>query len=232
MSPLFMDLLRARLSASNRAWLESIASRMRGERPRLALLEAFTAAPRRLGRRPLLLTASEQAAVAAVDPEVSLALWTVADAGRAWLLLQAHAAAGREPESTALVAAAYEEGDSGEQQSWLRALPFLPAPERFLALAIDTCRTNILPQFEAIACENPYPARCFPELNFNQMVLKALFNSIALERIVGLDRRLNAELSRMASDYVQERRAAGRTVPADIWTVITAQDAARHVSRL
>ena len=52
----------------------------------------------------------------------------------------------------------------------------LPDPERFCASSIDACRTNILPLFEAVACENPYPARYFPERNFNQMVLKAMFN--------------------------------------------------------
>ena len=74
--------------------------------------------------------------------------------------------------------------------------------------------------FEAIACENPYPARHFPELNFNQMVLKAAFNGVALARVVGLSSRLNAELARMASDYASERRAAGRSVPADLGLVM------------
>ena len=37
-----------------------------------------------------------------------------------------------------------------------------------------------------------------------------------IERIVGLTSRLNPELSRMARDYAAERRAAGRSVPADL----------------
>jgi hypothetical protein len=73
-----------------------------------------------------------------------------------------------------------------------------------------------VPVFEALACENPYPSQYFPERNFNQVVLKAMFNSIALERIVGLKSRLNPELSRMARDYAAERTAAGRSVPADL----------------
>ena len=112
--------------------------------------------------------------------------------------------------------ACYERGDSREQQSWLKSTAILPLPDRFLRTVIDACRTNILPLFEAVACENPYPARYFPERNFNQLVLKALFNGVALSRIVGLPSRLNAELTRMAGDYADERRAAGRAVPADI----------------
>lgn len=65
----------------------------------------------------------------------------------------------------------------------------------------------------------PTPPGSFPELNFNQMVVKCLFNGVALHRIVGLEQRFSAELSRMADDYAAEREAAGRTVPVDLWLV-------------
>jgi hypothetical protein len=48
------------------------------------------------------------------------------------------------------------------------------------------------------------------------MVLKALFNGVALARIAGLGARANASLARMATDYAAERRAAGRSVPSDL----------------
>ena len=51
-------------------------------------------------------------------------------------------------------------------------------------------------------------------------MLKGLFNDIALSRVKLLADRLNPELSRMANDYVTEREAAGRSVPADIWLVV------------
>jgi hypothetical protein len=73
--------------------------------------------------------------------------------------------------------------------------------------------------FEAIACDNPYPARFFPDLNFNQLVLKAFFTGVAVQRIVGLADRRNAELVRMAQAYASERLAAGRTVPPDLDSV-------------
>jgi hypothetical protein len=229
---LLTNLLRPRVDAAGWTWLDAMRGRLAGGKPRLALLEAVSGAPRRLGKGRLDLSEEEQAAVAAVDPDLWLARWAVADAGRAWLLHAADAAAGREPDATSLLLAAYEEGDSSEQQSWLRALAVLPGPERFLAAAIDSCRTSILPQFEAIACENPYPSRHFPELNFNQMVLKALFNDVALERIVNLHCRFNPELSRMADDYVSEREAAGRSVPADIWMVIGPHGSPKALERL
>jgi hypothetical protein len=140
------------------------------------------------------------------------------DAGRLVFVLTRYEAVPRP--STEWIAACYEQGDTREQRSWLRTVASIPCAEVMLPIAVDACRTSIIPLFEAIACENPYPARYFPDRNFNQVVLKALFNGIALQRITGLASRLNPELSRMASDYADERRAAGRSVPADIGTVI------------
>jgi hypothetical protein len=119
-----------------------------------------------------------------------------------------------------LIEDCYSQGDNRERQAVLRALPLLPMPERYVAIAVEACRSSIQPLFEAIACENPYPATHFPELNFNQMVLKALFIGVAVERIIGLDARVTPELVRMAEDYASERKAAGRSVPSDIWRLV------------
>jgi len=115
---------------------------------------------------------------------------------------------------------AWSRGDNRERQAVLKALPSLPSPAAYVDLAVEACRTNVLDVFCAIACENPYPRAQFPELNFNQMVLKAAFNGVALARIVGLAERLNPELARMASDFAAERRAAGRPVPEDLGLVM------------
>ena len=141
--------------------------------------------------------------------------WGVDEAGRAAMLVAA-AAGLAEERLAALVEECYGRGDNRERQAVLKALPLLPPSERLVALGVDACRTSIQPLFEAIACENPYPAARFSDLNFNQMVLKALFVGVAVDRIVGLDGRLTPELARMAADYASERRAAGRSVPSDI----------------
>jgi hypothetical protein len=142
---------------------------------------------------------------------------TLEDAGRLVLVLtRAEAVTASSRDNIAAVIDCYEQGDTGEQQSWLRTVALLPEPAQFLPVVVDACRTSIVPLFEAVACENPYPAQHFPTRNFNQMVLKALFNGIALNRIIDLPSRLNPELSRMASDYADERRAAARSIPADI----------------
>ena len=81
---------------------------------------------------------------------------------------------------------------------------------------MEACRSNVRDVFLAIACDNDYPARYFPDAAFNQMVMKALFSNVELACVRNLASRLNPELRRMALDYAAERRAAGRTVPFDI----------------
>jgi len=193
------------------------------------LLTAYAAAAMRAGRAPLDVSAADRRELHDVAPGIGFERWAREDAARA-LLLIAHRASGRTGENFVSDALeCFEQGDSREQESWLRAIALWPEASAFLPTAIDACRTNIVPVFEALACENPYPSRHFPERNFNQLVLKAMFNSIALSRIVGLASRLNPELSRMARDYAAERTAAGRSVPADINLAIRAEAAAdRH----
>jgi len=175
---------------------------------------AYTACAR-LGRPPFDLTDADRSALATAAPTVDFTRWSHADLLRLDLLLSRATTRGDVACAEAAIAC-YDGGDAAEQRSWLRGVSLLPSPSQFTALAIDACRTNILPVFEAVALGNPFPAEFFPERNFNQMVLKALFNGVPLAGIVGLPDRRNAELARMAGDYADERRAAGRTVPEDI----------------
>jgi hypothetical protein len=175
------------------------------------LLAAFGAAGRKVGRAPLVLDDAERGRVRAAGVEWPLAsrldeLWRIA------LLVDA----AERDDAERLLGDCYRGGDSDERCAVLRALPLLARPERFTALAADACRTSVQPIFEALACDNPYPARHLDALHFDQMVLKALFLDVSLARIVGLAERRTPELRRMAQDYARERRAAGRSVSADL----------------
>ena len=110
----------------------------------------------------------------------------------------------------------YVGGDNRERAAVLRALPLLPEPLGFLSVATEGCRSNVHSVFEAIACENAYPARWFPERAFRQMVLEAIITGIPIVRIDGLGSRTSEELRRMARDHATERIAAGRCVPDDV----------------
>ena len=113
--------------------------------------------------------------------------WPLSGVGRA-ALLDVMMRGLERAERLALAQGVFKTGDNDERAALLRALSILPEPERFVDLAIDACRTHVQTVFEAIACENPYPSRYFPEHNFNQMVLKAFFTGVAVKRIEGLAR--------------------------------------------
>lgn len=210
---LFRSVLEFQASPAGERWLEQAREAARSA-DLAPLLAAYTSASRALGRTPLS-TRQIPGEVGSYPPS-ALDNWTLEDAGRLWCLLERHAIGGGGEGFAADATACYEHGDAREQASWLRGAALLPDAAQFVPVVIDACRTNILTVFEAVACENPYPATHFPELHFNQLVLKALFNGVALTRIIGLEVRANATLARMASDYADERRAAGRSVPADL----------------
>ncbi|XXF78424.1 EboA domain-containing protein [Myxococcaceae bacterium GXIMD 01537] len=192
----------------------------RAVRGRNAVLAEFPAAGRRAGRRPLQLDADEGARLAEAGVDWPLAPRTD-DLWRITLL----AAAAYAPDFEALVGDCYRGGDNEERRAVLRALPLLPEPERFVPLAVDACRTHVVPIFEAIACENPFPSRHFPDLAFRQLVLKAVFLEVRLPRVRGLAPRVDAELERMARDCADERRSAGRPVPEDLTLLSRRRDA-------
>lgn len=208
--PVLATAFRGSVTPEASAWLAQATGNDRLP----ALLDAYARASLKAGRAPLVFAGADLEQLRLAAPGVGFERWTQDDAARALLLM---ARRNQSPGSFAEAAlACFEQGDAREQQSWLRALPLWPEAAPLLPHAIEACRTNIIPVFEALACENPFPAAHFPERNFNQMVLKALFNAIPLARMVGLPSRLNPELSRMARDYAAERTAAGRTVPADL----------------
>lgn len=210
----------ALLSVLERAGAGDAVSFLRGGLPepgrpfaRGVFFGFYAGAGRRL-RQPLAFDAAARAELAAAGlapPEA----WEPADIARAALLLAACAALPA-AEHVALATEAFRKGDNAERVALLRALPLLPAPERFTELAIEACRTHVPAVFAAIACDNPFPARFFAAPNFNQLVMKSLFMEQPLERVIDWRKRVGPELVRMARDYEAERIAAGRSVPADI----------------
>lgn len=178
-----------------------------------AFMRLFAAAGRRLRGQQSALSA----ATAAQLVELGIANpqgWSAERLARGAILLAAIEAADRAAPDK--LAAAMRTSDTGERVAILQALPLLPDGGRFAALAAEACRSSVQPVFEAVACDNAYPAAHFSDPVFNQMVLKAVFTGAPLLRVVGLAARLGPALRRMATDFRDERRAAARPVPADL----------------
>jgi hypothetical protein len=208
------EALRARLDGATAAWLdEGLADAARGGAGE-AFARRWSAAGRRLGKAPLDVAGAGTAA-----PSGARVNCCADEAGRALLLASALAATPSAAQP-ALVEELFHKGEVRERQAVLKALPLLPGPDRFVEVAVEAVRSNMLSVLEAIACENPYPAAHLPELLFNQMIMKLLFNGIPLGRVVGLEGRRGAELARVVASWVSERRAAGRPVPDDALSLL------------
>jgi hypothetical protein len=214
MPDILWPLILRHADARTTDWLE--ASRPRHDAPPSAVgfRAAFAGAGRRLRAVEPRLSSDEEQSLRALGI-LSPRDWGLDGLARAALLRDALDALPPE-RHVALVREVYLKGDEREQAAVLRALSRLPDPARFLDIGTDGCRTNVRDVFEAIACENSYPAEHFPDPAFNQLVLKAYFVGVPVARILGIERRRTPELRRMAADYASERRAAGRPVPADI----------------
>jgi hypothetical protein len=208
-------VLTSRLSEEAASWFRQALHKVRAKGEATdAFLIMWSGAGRRLGQAVVgAPTEDEQALPFFPDG------WGADELGRVLLLQGAFAS--RLPEAhAALVNELYSTGDLRERQAVLRALPHLPAPERFVAVGVEAVRNHAIPVVEAIACENAFPARHFSEDAFNQLVLKCLFCDISLARVRDLSRRVTPELQRMVESYASERRAAGRSVPADVVLVL------------
>jgi len=217
---LYVDLLEQHAKEPGRGWFLERYGRSQA----IDLQAAYAGAGRRLGMAPCTPTAEQRARLDAAGLPLPEG-WPLSALGRAALLARICELLTPD-EHVAAVVGQFRTGDNAEREALLHTLPLLPMPERFVELGIEACRTHVQSVFEAIACENPYPARFFPEANFNQLVLKAFFTGVAVRRIVGLRERRTAELVRMAAAYASERRAAGRTLPADLDFVTSPEAAA------
>ncbi len=111
--------------------------------------------------------------------------------------------------------------DTSELVTFLKYLMLLPEAGSFKVTAVDTLRTNISTVFDAITLNNPYPSLYFNDQQWNQMYLKAAFMQRDLSRIVDIDKRANADLARIISDYAHERWAASRDIDPYFWRPVT-----------
>lgn len=210
-----ISLIGKQAPPAGSAWLNAqlAAAAVRSPAALSDFLLAFSAMSRRVGTHPLAKVGDGGGPGGEAVPP-SLVGRGLDEVGRVALLLARLDATGTEP--LALAQELFYHGDSREKQAVLRALPLLPQPAQFVEIGIEACRSSVQTVYEAIACENPYPADHFSDEAFNQMVLKALFTEASVARIHGLARRAGKDLVRMVEFYGDERRVAGRKVPEDI----------------
>lgn len=217
MKSFLWELLEKRVEGKSMTWLGQKAEQIENADSNSGFFLVFSQASRFFKKEKLDLSEAEQAAALSLVTGFEPEYWDLLQTARTYLLLHFQ----REKEQwLAAVNQLFETGDMYEQQALYAALPLMPFPEELLSRAIDGCRTNMTLIFDAIALNNPFPGKYFPEANWNQLVLKSIFMQRPLYRIQRLDERRNPALAEIASDFAHERWAAGRDVMPELWRLV------------
>lgn len=205
---LFKKILAANLSADVLNWLQEKGN----------FNTQFVLVPRKTGKAVLHISEQEAQELDAIITGFSLNGWTVDMVARAYLLLELDetdtAEYFRKIENLFLAA------EVNELVSLYSSLPLLAHPEMWVKRCAEGIRSNIGNVLEAIMYQNPYPQKNLDQNAWNQLVLKAFFTGKDVGKIEGIDNRANKELAYVISDYVHERRAAGRDINPSLWRLV------------
>lgn len=187
-------------------WLTEARTRI--EADPAAIDPVFPAVSREVGRDPVRPDTDPDGVVhGGVDDDARAGLVALAVAG------------GDDAQAAALLRRLYRYGDDGERRGVLRGLGRLDDPgpatvEAGLELVADALRTNDT-RLVATAMGD-FAATHLDQHAWRHGVLKLVFMGVSLDAVSDLEHRRDDEVARMATDFAAERRAAGRTVPADI----------------
>jgi hypothetical protein len=211
---LMRSWLNSRLDPAALAWIDdrvkAIAS---GDKKALYL--SFGLVPRKVGKDSLKLTERECNAAIAARHEWNPDRWSIDQLVRTMLVLSF-------PSNDIdgyikTLDQMYSTGEVGELIALYQALPLYPNQPAHILRAAEGIRTNIKAVFCAVAHHNPFPSEQFSDDQWNQMILKCLFVEVSLRPVIGVDERANPRLMTMLVDFAHERRAAHRTIPAELW---------------
>jgi hypothetical protein len=216
-SELFYQLLAEGADEKSLNWIRIQGEKIEKSGNSNSLFISFSQASRYFKKVSISLSEDVEAKIHANYANLEVSYWNLLQIARTYLVLKLPL----EKETWfKTINQLFETGDLYEQQALFAALPVLPFQTELIPRAIDGLRTNISLVFDAIALNNPFPSTYFPEANWNQMVLKAIFMQRPLYRIQNLEKRRNPALAAIARDFAHERWAAGRDVMPELWRLI------------
>lgn len=205
---LFKNILAANISADVLNWLQQKGN----------FNTQFVLVPRKTGKIALHISDDEAIQLEALVPGFSLNGWSVDMLARAYLLLELDET--NTEEYFRRIENLFLAAEVNELVALYSALPLLAHPEMWVKRCAEGIRSNIGNVLEAIMYQNPYPQKNLDQSAWNQLVLKAFFTGKDVGRIKGIDSRANKELAYIISDYVHERRAAGRDINPSLWRLV------------
>lgn len=219
LSDALFDLIRQQPNAEKAiTYLTQQADAYQAAPMQAVFYRVFTALPRFVGKQPIAVSSDKNQEIQAIRSGFTVDGWSLDRLARVWWLLQLPT------EDQAVYVSTIENlflaAEMNELAALYSALPVLAFPEHWRFQATEAVRSNMGPVQEAIMLHNPYPAEQLDEPAWNQLIMKAFFSDKPVEQITGFQERTNEKLARIAIDYAQERRAAGRTIHPALWTLV------------
>lgn len=203
---LLLDKIQVQASSKELSWIEA---KEKGNMQ--SLQTSFVITPRFISKNPV----QSQETINGVSFEN----WTFDRLVRVYLLTKFDSS--DKDTYTKAIDTLFDTAENNEAVALISALPFLAFPDYWLLRATNAVRSNIGLVFDAIAFGNPFPKEHFSELAWNQLVLKCIFNEKPIHKIEGLKERENPELANSISYLAHERWAAGRTISAQAWRLVS-----------
>jgi hypothetical protein len=213
-----LEVLRPLVDSKSTDWIQLQKQRIEEDSSYLKFYVAFGQASRYFKKNPLVLSEAQIQEADKLLTGFSPASWDLLQAARTYLLL--HFTQQDSETYVSSLTRLFETADMHEQQALYAALPLLPYQEALVDRAMEGLRTNIVSVFDAVALNNPYPAKYFDDRAWNQMVIKAIFLQRPLYQIQQADQRANQQLADILVDYAHERWAAGREVVPELWRFV------------
>lgn len=209
------NLIRKQADEKAKNWLDQKIEILTTQFSKQAFYLTFTAASRFLGKTVLNITDHDLAEASKQSTGFYPENWTIDRAARVLFILYL-------PSESAeihleILEKLFQTAEMNELVALYSALPLLPFPEKYTKQCEEGIRTNISVVFEAIALNNPFPAKYLSENSWNQLFLKSIFTGRQIGKIQGVKQRANAALSQICSDYAHERWAAGRKITPELW---------------
>ena len=227
MNPTLHRILTHRLPPEAATWLEGKLQAVTTDFQSRSFFLTFGACSRFLGADRLPLTEADHRSLSAIYPNFSATEWSADELGR--ILLMTALPVDRNGE---VLDKLFSTADYRELMALYRGLYFLDNAAEFTDRAREGLRTNMVGVFDAIALENPYPARYLSEDAWNHMVLKAMFMQRPIYRIYRIEDRKNAKLADIFMDYAEERWSAHRPVSPELWRFIAGYAGERSLAGL
>ena len=211
---LLTTIIESNVSNETYTWLLDKAAQTTGNN-NYQLNPAFTAIPRKTGKKEVVIKESDIKKIIDLSPGFSIQHWTIDRLCRVWLLLQLEI--NDKENYISKIEDLFLQAEMNEQIALYSSLHFLAYPESWKMRCATGIRSNIGTVLDAIMYQNPYPAKYLDEPAWNQLIMKAFFTDKNVSKITGLDERANQNLANMLFDYVEERWAARRTADPQIW---------------